>query len=160
MSFKLPGIQFVGIPLEIRIEETEYQLKRALLLLEHWVPPEKREFVFKSVLRKALSLNRARLRAQRNADGSPFAPRAGHHAKTAGGEDNRPMLKGMLRDKNKKGRKLVSIVADQKGGVLQSLIPFAPTHQFGQMNRRQVHKIRANRRQERQRLRQLAQVAK
>jgi len=136
-----------GMKLTATIDEAG--LNQALIRLAHFVPSSKREFIWRSVLRKALSLNRKRVKAQKNLDGSSFAAR-----KDGSGVK---LLRRLAWEKNAKGRSQYKFLVGPKGAKATHLNPLAAKHHYGGTT---VFSVRDNARQERHRQRKLGQVAR
>ncbi len=92
-------------------------------LLKTVVPKDKKVWIWRAMGRKALALNRARVKWQMNTDGSDFEKRAD-------GSD-KPMLKKTLRGKGKGGPAQVSVEAYADSGIVKSLNPVNIDQHFG-----------------------------
>jgi len=84
------------------------------------VPQEKKRIVWSMMIRRALQLNRARIKAQENLDGSKFAERKN------GGKTK--MLRGLLREGKKPQIRKRNL---ETGGILETTNPIAARHHFG-----------------------------
>lgn len=105
-----------------------YAGKKGWDRLEHQVrvlvPAEKKRWIWKAVALKSLALNRARIRAQENLDGSRFAPRAD-------GGKKRMMTKILKGNPLGGGRSQTKIRLSSDGMVLIHPWKTAAEHHFG-----------------------------
>ena len=93
-------------------------------LLYYLVPAHKKKWIWRAMARKALALNRARIRRQENVGGSAYAPRAD------GG--NKKMLTKILKgDPFNAGRSQTQVKLDESGVVIFHPWSVAAEHHFG-----------------------------
>lgn len=88
-----------------------------LYMMKHLVPRNKKRALFTQLGRRAIGLNRARIRRQENLDGSQFKGRADGSKKK--------MLTRMLR------KKRVTVKSTEEGAVVTAHHPFAKAHHEG-----------------------------
>ena len=101
-------------------EFSEHEIKQLLQQVEYFVPGSRQKFVYGRLARKALSLNRKRIRAQQNTDGSSFEKRK------SGGRQK--MLKRILRGKP---RAQTRVQLQEKSATLEAVNPVAKKHHYG-----------------------------
>ena len=93
-------------------------------LLTYLVPKEKKIWIWRAMARKAISLNRARIRAQKNLSGSPYDPRAD-------GTDKKMLAKILKGDPFNKGRSQTRATVTEDGAVILHPWEQAVKHHFG-----------------------------
>ncbi|MBU2514522.1 hypothetical protein KJ966_24620 [bacterium] len=93
-------------------------------LLYYLVPAEKKKWIWRTMARKALALNRARIREQKNLDETPYASRAD-------GGKKKMLTKILKGDPFNKGRSQTRVKMTEYGVALIQPWSVAAEHHFG-----------------------------